>query len=131
MKKIFIFVISCIAAMTVSTSCKMAPSDNPGDTVAASVFEPIEAGSHVAKSKNDTTNIKNSKDSTNIFFVGEGSTKHNLQLVSYPSKKDTATYYKGKHLNVTGNADFGHVVRIGFYRLPSGDSIVTSVTEVK
>jgi len=101
MKKIFIFVISCIAAMTVSTSCKMAPSDNPGDTVAASVFEPIEAGSHVAKSKNDTTNIKNSKDSTDIFFVGEGSTKHNLQLVSYPSKKDTATYYKGKHLNVT------------------------------
>ena len=131
MKKIFIFVISCIAAMTVSTSCKMAPSDNPGDTVAASVFEPADTSAHAAKSKNDTTNIKNIKDSTGIFFVGEGSTKHNLQLVSYPSKRDTATYYKGKHLKVTGNADFGHVVRIGFHRLPTGDSIVTSVTEVK
>jgi hypothetical protein len=131
MKKIFIFVISCIAAMTVSTSCKMAPSDNPGDTVAASVFEPVDTSVHAAKSKNDTTNIKNIKDSINIFFVGDGSTKHNLQLVSYPSKRDTATYYKGKHLKVTGNADFGHVVRIGFYHLPTGDSIVTSVTEVK
>ena len=131
MKKIFIFVILCIAAMTVSTSCKMASSDNPGDTVAASVFEPADTSSHAAKSKNDTTNIKNIKDSIGIFFVGEGSTKHNLQLVSYPSKRDTATYYKGKHLKVTGNADFGHVVRIGFYHLPTGDSIVTSVTEVK
>lgn len=131
MKKIFIFVISCIAAMTVSTSCKMAPSDNPGDTVAASVFEPVDTSMHAAKSKNDTTNIKNIKDSIDIFFVGNGSTKHNLQLVSYPSKRDTATYYKGKHLKVTGNADFGHVVRIGFYHLPTGDSIVTSVTEVK
>ncbi|WP_018462619.1 hypothetical protein [Segatella paludivivens] len=131
MKKIFIFVISCIAAMTVSTSCKMAPSDNPGDTVAASVFEPVDTSVHAAKSKNDTTNIKNIKDSIDIFFVGDGSTKHNLQLVSYPSKRDTATYYKGKHLKVTGNADFGHVVRIGFYHLPTGDSIVTSVTEVK
>ena len=131
MKKIFIFVISCIAAMTVSTSCKMAPSDNPGDTVAASVFEPADTSAHAAKSKNDTTNIKNIKDSIDIFFVGDGSTKHNLQLVSYPSKRDTATYYKGKHLKVTGNADFGHVVRIGFYHLPTGDSIVTSVTEVK
>ena len=131
MKKIFIFVIICIAAMTVSTSCKMASSDNPGDTVAASVFEPVDTSSHVAKSKNNTANIKNIKDSTDIFFVGEGSTKQNLQLVSYPSKRDTTTYYKAKHLKVTGNADFGHVVRIGFYHLPSGDSIVTSVTEVK
>ena len=131
MKKIFIFVISCIAAMTVSTSCKMAPSDNPGDTVAASVFEPVDTSAHAAKSKNDTTNIKNIKDSIDIFFIGDGSTKHNLQLVSYPSKRDTATYYKGKHLKVTGNADFGHVVRIGFHHLPTGDSIVTSVTEVK
>ena len=131
MKKIFIFVILCIAAMTVSTSCKMAPSDNPGDTVAASVFEPADTSAHVAKSKNNTANIKNIKDSTDIFFVGEGSTKQNLQLVSYPSKRDTTTYYKAKHLKVTGNADFGHVVRIGFYHLPSGDSIVTSVTEVK
>ena len=131
MKKIFIFVILCIAAMTVSTSCKMAPSDNPGDTVAARVFEPLDTSTHAAKSKNDTANIKNIKDSTDIFFVGEGSTKQNLQLVSYPSKRDTTTYYKAKHLKVTGNADFGHVVRIGFYHLPSGDSIVTSVTEVK
>ena len=131
MKKIFIFVISCIAAMTVSTSCKMAPSDNPGDTVAASVFEPVDTTVHAAKSKNDTTNIKNIKYSIDIFFVGDGSTKHNLQLASYPSKRDTATYYKGKHLKVTGNADFGHVVRIGFHHLPTGDSIVTSVTEVK
>ena len=131
MKKIFIFVILCIAAMTVSTSCKMAPSDNPGDTVAASVFKPVDPSTHAAKSKNDTANIKNIKDSTDIFFVGEGSTKQNLQLVSYPSKRDTTTYYKAKHLKVTGNADFGHVVRIGFYHLPSGDSIVTSVTEVK
>ena len=93
--------------------------------------EPVDTSSHVAKSKNNTANIKNIKDSTDIFFVGEGSTKQNLQLVSYPSKRDTTTYYKAKHLKVTGNADFGHVVRIGFYHLPSGDSIVTSVTEVK
>lgn len=131
MKKIFIFVISCIAAMTVSTSCKMAPSDNPGDTVAASVFEPVDTSVHAAKSKNDTTNIKNIKDSLDIFFVGNGSTKHNLQLVSYPSKRDTATYYKGKHLKVTETQISDTFVRIGFYHLPTGDSIVTSVTEVK
>ena len=116
--------------MTVSTSCKMAPSDNPGDTVAASVFEPVDTSVHCKKIKCDTNNAKNVKDSIDIFFVGDGSTKHNLQLLSYPSKRDTSIYFKGRHLKVTGNADFGHVVRIGFYKLPTGDSIVTSVTEL-
>ena len=55
--------------MTVSTSCKMASSDNPGDTVAASVFEPVDTSSHVAKSKNNTANIKNIKDSIVIIQI--------------------------------------------------------------
>ena len=54
-----------------------------------------------------------------------------LPDLSYPSKRDTVTFSKARHIKVKGCADFGRVVRIGFYRLPSGDSIVKTVEEIK
>ena len=122
MKKIFLFVLCSVAAMSVSTSCRFAREDNPGDTVAANQFDPTIA--QKAKLLHAST------DSTDIFFVGDGSTKQQLQLVSYPSKRDTAVFSKARHIKVQGNADFGHVVRVGFYRLSSGDSIVKTVEEI-
>ena len=75
--------------------------------------------------------MQSAVDSTDIYFIGEGSSRQLLQLISYPSKRDTITFSKARHIKVKGSADFGRVVRIGFYRLPSGDSIVKTVEEVK
>ena len=69
-------------------------------------------------------------DSADIFYVGDGSTKHLLQLVSYPSRRDTLLLGKAVHLRVRGNADFGHVIRVGFFHLPTGDSIVKTIDEI-
>ena len=131
MKKIFLFVLCSVAAMLVSTSCRFAREDNPGDTVAANEFDPtIGQKAKSLHASADTSAMNSTVDSTDIFFVGDGSTKQQLQLVSYPSKRDTAVFSKARHIKVQGNADFGHVVRVGFYRLSSGDSIVKTVEEI-
>lgn len=132
MKKIFlpllVFTLSPVFLFTFS-SCHMAPKDNPGDTVAASAFEPIDTAAVNAKQR-AYAKLHPVKDSVDIFYVGEGSTKSKLQLVSYPSKKDTLLYSKARHMKKNGNADFGHVVRVKFY-ISHGDSLVNSVEEVK
>ncbi len=130
MKKLLYIFLGFMAGGLVTTSCRYAPSDNPGDTVAASVFEPYEPDTNaVGKTKKKNAGIV--KDSTDVFFVGDGSERHRLQLVSYPSKRDTLLYYKARHLKTKGNADYGHVVRVGFHVLKTGDSIVNKVEEVK
>ena len=66
-----------------------------------------------------------------IYYIGEGSGKAQLQLLSYPSRKDTTLYYKARHVRVKGSAQIGNVVRVGFFHLPSGDSIVNMVEQIK
>ena len=132
MKKIFLFVLCGVAVMLASTSCRFARVDNPGDTVAAIEFDPtIGQKAHRSHTSQDSTAMQSAVDSTDIYFIGEGSSRQLLQLISYPSKRDTVTFSKARHIKVKGSADFGRVVRIGFYRLPSGDSIVKTVEEVK
>lgn len=131
MKKIFIpFLIITFLPLFLFTfsSCHMAPKDNPGDTVAASVFAPIDTAALNRKAR-AYAKAHPVKDSVDIFYVGDGSTRKQLQLVSYPSKKDTLLYSKARHMKKSGNADFGHVVRIKFY-ISKGDTLVQSVEEV-
>lgn len=71
------------------------------------------------------------KDSADIYYVGDGSNRQFLQLVSYPSKRDTLVYGKTRHVKVKGSADFGRVVRVRFYLLNGTDSLVSGVEEVK
>ena len=135
MKKLLIFALVTVLITFVHTSCKFAPKEELGDTVAASVFEPYDttmAGRR--KAGQDTllkARMKNTKDSADLFFIGPESNAQALQLLSYPSRRDTTSFSKGRHLKVTGNADIGRVVRVKFYTLPSGDSIVTRIEEIK
>ena len=110
MKKILYFVAALAAASfitTMGTSCKFAPDQHDGDTVAAS-----------------------GKDSVGIYYVGSNSTKDLIELVSYPSRRDTMMYSKTRHIKVKGNADINHVVRVDFYLHNGKDSMVKYVEEV-
>ena len=70
------------------------------------------------------------KDSLDIFYIGSESNKTTVQLVSYPSRRDTAVYGKSRHIKLSGNADFDHIVRARFWVSPGGDSLVTRLEEV-
>ena len=114
MKKILYFAAALAATATItttSTSCKFAPDQHDGDTVAAA--------------------IKNGKDSVGIYYVGSNSTKDLIELVSYPSRRDTMMYSKTRHIKVKGNADINHVVRVDFYLHNGKDSLVKYVEEVE
>lgn len=111
------------------SSCRMAPKDNPGDTVAASVFAPPDTAAVNRKARLAKKNAR-VKDSTDIFYIGDGSTKHELQLVSYPSKRDTVVYGKARHIKKSGNADYGHVVRVKLWMTSKGDTLVQAVEEL-
>ena len=107
----------------------MAPKNDPGDTVAASEFYPPDTAAlarQAAKARQSAT----VKDSADIFYVGEGSTRRQLQLLSYPSRRDTLSFGKARHMRVSGCADYGHVVRICFY-VSHGDTLVQRVEEIK
>lgn len=114
------------------TSCRFATSYKDGDTIAASEFEPADTS--LASSRLSTDTLKRVAqvvvDSTDIFYVGTGSTKQFLQLVSYPSKRDTLVYGKTLHIKVKGSADFNNVVRVRFYLLNGKDSLVSAVEQV-
>lgn len=129
MRKLFIFIAVITAATSVSTSCRMAPRENLGDTVAAKYFEPADTSgcAALAQKKNKTM----VKDSADIFFVGSGSTATQVQLVSYPSRRDTVLRPKGKRIKVVGNADYGHVVRAKLWVSASGDTLVTRLEKVE
>ena len=102
---------------TMGTSCKFAPDQHDGDTVAASEFYPIDTSAAHAKKMAKIAAIKNGKDSVGIYYVGSNSTKDLIELVSYPSRRDTMMYSKTRHIKVKGNADINHVVRVDFYLL--------------
>ena len=117
MKKILYFVAALAAASfitTMGTSCKFAPDQHDGDTVAASEFYPIDTSAAHAKKMAKIAAIKNG-----------------IELVSYPSRRDTMMYSKTRHIKVKGNADINHVVRVDFYLLNGKDSLVKYVEEVE
>lgn len=135
MKKILYFVAAIAATTlitTTGTSCKFAPEQQDGDTVAASEFYPEDTSStHAKKMAKKTAEQAAIVDSTDIFYIGSGSTKDIIQLVSYPSRRDTFIYSKTLHIKVKGNADINHVVRVDYYLLNGKDSLVKYVEEVK
>ena len=136
MKKILCFVAALAATTfitTTSTSCKFAPDQHDGDTVAASEFYPIDTSAVHAKKMAKMAAVKAvkaGKDSVGIYYIGSGSTKDMIQLVSYPSRRDTMIYSKTRHVKVKGNADINHVVRVDYYLLNGKDSLVKYVEEV-
>lgn len=133
MKKILYFVAALAAASfitTMGTSCTFAPDQHDGDTVAASEFYPIDTSAAHAKKMAKIAAIKNGKDSVGIYYVGSNSTKDLIELVSYPSRRDTMMYSKTRHIKVKGNADINHVVRVDFYLHNGKDSLVKYVEEV-
>ncbi len=133
MKKLAYIVAAIVAATTsipTTTSCKFAPEQNDGDTVAASIFYPEDTATiRAKKAKNDSAQ-KAMVDSVGIYYVGSESSKERIQLVSYPSRRDTLIYSKTRHVKVKGNADIDHVVRVDFYLLNGKDSLVKYVEEV-
>lgn len=133
MKKLLYAVAALIATtfITTTTSCKFAPDQNDGDTVAASLFEPEDTTTlHARKAAKKDSIMKTIVDSVGMYYVGSGSTKDRLQLLSYPSRCDTLEYGKTRHVKVKGNADINHVVRVQFYLLNGKDSLVKYVEEV-
>ena len=134
MKKILCFVAALAATTfitTTSTSCKFAPDQHDGDTVAASEFYPEDTSAIHAKKMAKMAAIKAGKYSVGIYYIGSGSTKDIIQLVSYPSRRDTMIYSKTRHIKVKGNADINHVVRVDYYLLNGKDSLVKYVEEVE
>ena len=133
MKKILYLVAALVATTfitTTSTSCKFAPSQDNGDTVAASEFYPEDTAAAHAKKVAKNTVQKTIVDSVGMYYIGSGSTKDKIQLVSYPSRRDTLIYGKTRHVKVKGSADIDHVVRVDFYLLNGKDSLVKYVEEV-
>ena len=120
---------SIILAGVLFQGCRFAPSYKDGDTVSASEFEPYDSLSpnykvHKMAVKTIT------RDSADIYVIGEGSTHKLLQLLSYPSRRDTMLYAKVKHVKVTGSADIDKVVRVAFKINAKGDSLVESIEQM-
>lgn len=134
MKKLLYFVAAIVATTTITTatSCKFAPSQDDGDTVAASEFYPEDTTAlHAKKVAKNAAAQKAIVDSVGIYYIGSGSSKERLQLVSYPSRRDTLEYGKTRHIKVKGSADIDHVVRVQFYLFNGKDSLVKYVEEVQ
>lgn len=130
MKKLLLPLISILALGIMPTACHMAPKDDPGDTVAASEFAPIDTAALNRKAR-AAGKLGPIKDSVDIFYVGDGSTSKQLQLVSYPSRRDTLLYSKARHMKKSGNADFGHIIRVKLYITDKGDTLVQRTEEIK
>lgn len=132
MKKLLYMVAAITATtfITTTTSCKFAPDQNDGDTVAASEFYPEDTTTLHAKKAAKAAAQKAIVDSVGMYYIGSGSTKDHLQLLSYPSRRDTLIYGKTRHVKVKGCADIDHVVRVEFYLLNGKDSLVKYVEEV-
>ena len=135
MRKILFLLPPMALALVVGmlASCRFATSHKDGDTIAASEFEPADTSLVSKRQVKDTINnvAQNVVDSTDIFYVGTGSTRQFLQLVSYPSKRDTLVYGKTLHIKVKGSADFNSIVRVKFYLLNGKDSLVSAVEQVE
>lgn len=128
MKKLLLFFPIFLFILGFSSSCKFAPSQELDDTVAAEVFEPIDTA--VLKQQ-QREKISKAKDSVDIFIIGEGSTRDKLQLISYPSHRDTMLLGKKRPVKVTGSAEYGRVVRIVFVLGKDSTKLVKQVEEIK
>lgn len=128
MRKILYLLLLVSVVGLFPTACKMAPVDNPGDTVAASEFAPPDTAAINRRARAEAAKLAKVKDSVDIFYIGSGSTKQRLQLVSYPSRRDTLEYGKTRHLKRSGSTDVGSVVRVAFW-VSEGDSLVKSVEQ--
>jgi hypothetical protein len=131
MKRLFLPALAFMAATFAATSCRMATKPQLGDTVDAKVFEPEDTAAINKAARAKAKTLAAAKDSVDIYYIGTGSTATTVQLVSYPSRRDTALYAKGRHIKVDGNADFGHVVRARFWVSDRGDTLVTRLEEIK
>ena len=73
------FVIAATTSLSTTTSCKFAPSQNDGDTVAASEFYPEDTTGLYAKKMARKAAQKAIVDSVGIYYIGSGSSKERLQ----------------------------------------------------
>jgi len=124
--------VSVVALMTMAltiTGCRFAPKDDPGDTVAASEFMPVDTSSAAYKARHKKA-LATGKDSTDIFYIGEGSNRRTLRLISYPSKKDTIEMKRKRHIDVYGRTDAGHIVKVIWEVTAQGDTVVTQLMEL-
>lgn len=124
------FVFLAILLMPLQ-GCHFAYRPVDGDTVAASVFEPEDTALTRARAHKSQKTVAMMKDSMDIFTIGEGSTRKYLQLVSYPTGRDTLLFGKIRHVKVKGCADIGKVVRVKFYVKQGKDSLVSEVEQIQ
>lgn len=105
-------------------ACDRPKATNPdlvlGDTVPASVFEPRDSA--------DGHERKAAIDSTNIFTIGEATAMHTVQLVSYPSAKDTLLLPKADNIKVENSLEVGKVCRVEF-GIQQGTRVVTRIAD--
>lgn len=125
MRKILYLCIPVIAFSLMTTSCRMAPKEELGDTVAAKVFEPIDTA---ALHRKQAAKMKNIKDSTDIFYVGPATDQKSLQLISYPNRRDTLTMGRTRHIKKSGSTDVGNIVRIALWT-KGKDTLVSRIEE--
>lgn len=125
MRKTVYLIIPLFALPLMTVSCRMAPKEELGDTVAAKVFEPIDTA---ALHRKQATEMKNIKDSADIFYVGPATDQKSLQLISYPSRRDTISIGRTRHIKRSGTTDQGHVVRIALWTKEK-DTLVSKIEE--
>ena len=125
MRKILYLCMPVIAFSLMTTSCRMAPKEELGDTVAAKVFEPIDTA---ALHRKQAAKMKNIKDSADIFYVGPATDQKSLQLISYPSRRDTLTMGRTRHIKRSGSTDIGNIVRIALWTKDK-DTLVSRIEE--
>lgn len=130
MRKIFFLVLGIVLCAFASTSCRFAKSPELGDTIAASVFEPADTTLLNKKARVKAKSVATIVDSVGLYYIGSGSTKQFIQLVSYPSRRDTMVYGKTRHIRVKGCAEINNVVRVKYYLLNGKDSLVREVEQV-
>ncbi|WP_278774605.1 hypothetical protein [Leyella stercorea] len=130
--KSILFFAACMALLGfTTTSCRFANSPTLGDTVAASVFEPADTALINKKTRAKVVDSTLVADSVGLYYIGSGSTREFIQLVSYPSRRDTTVYGKTRHIRVKGSAEINNVVRVKYYLLNGKDSLVKEVEQVK
>ncbi len=133
MKRILYVLMVFVAIMGVGTltnGYSILPPTEDGDTVAACEFEPEDTAAKAKAVRAAQTKQIAVTDSVGIYYIGDGSTRTHLQLVSYPSRRDTMVYGKTLHVRVKGSAAFGSIVRVQFYLLNGKDSLVRAVEEL-
>lgn len=108
------------------SGCRLAPKDQPGDTVAASVFAPVDTAALARKARAAQAR----KDSVEgVYLIGPLSSRRRLQLIAYPQGRDTLLLKRSAKMVVYGNADHGHLVRILTDTI-RGEVVVMQVAEV-